>query len=106
MVSMGHSMNGAKTVNTNVSGIPTPRRRKTACEAAALGARGGRGVVRHCPGGARRDLTAIVVRRDTSSAVVEIAGEIDVHTVGELRTILLALADEGHRHIVADFSGV
>ena len=38
--------------------------------------------------------------------MVEVVGEIDVHTVGELRTILLALADEGRRHIVADFSGV
>jgi anti-sigma B factor antagonist len=38
--------------------------------------------------------------------MVELAGEIDVHTVGELRTILLALADAGHLHIVADFSGV
>jgi anti-sigma B factor antagonist len=38
--------------------------------------------------------------------VVEITGEIDVHTVGELRTILLALADEGLTHIVADFAGV
>jgi anti-anti-sigma factor len=47
-----------------------------------------------------------VVRRDSASVVVEIAGEIDVHTVGELRTILLALADEGRVHIFADFSGV
>lgn len=38
--------------------------------------------------------------------MVEIVGEIDLHSVGELRTILLALADEGHSHIVADFSGV
>jgi anti-sigma B factor antagonist len=47
-----------------------------------------------------------VVHRDSASAVVEIVGEIDVHTVGELRTILMALADEGRVHIVADFSGV
>jgi anti-anti-sigma factor len=51
-------------------------------------------------------MTALVVRRDGVSAVVEIAGEIDVHTSGELRTILLALADEGHTHILADFTGV
>ena len=38
--------------------------------------------------------------------MVKIVGEIDVHTVGELRTILMALADEGRIHIVADFSGV
>lgn len=66
-----------------------------------------RGAVRRCPGGtARRALTATVVRRDGDRAVVEIAGEIDVHTVGALRTALLALADEGHLHIVADFAGV
>ncbi|MDN3358066.1 STAS domain-containing protein [Actinomadura sp. DC4] len=47
-----------------------------------------------------------MVRRDGASAVVEVAGEIDVHTVGELRTILTALADEGRVHIVADFTGV
>ena len=93
-------------MNTNVSGIPTPRRRKATCEAATIGTRAARGGVRRCPGAARRDLTTTVVRRDGASAVVEIAGEIDVHTVVELRTILLALADEGHVHIVADFSGV
>lgn len=65
-----------------------------------------RGGVRRCPGGARRDLITRVVRRDGASAVVEVAGEIDVHTVGELRTILTALADEGRVHIVADFTGV
>jgi hypothetical protein len=47
-----------------------------------------------------------VVRRDGASAVVEIAGEIDVHTSGELRTTLLALADKGHVHLVADFAAV
>jgi anti-anti-sigma factor len=47
-----------------------------------------------------------VARRDGRSAVVEVVGEIDVHTVGELRAILMALADEGGMHIVADFSGV
>lgn len=62
--------------------------------------------MRHCPGGARRDLTATVVHRDSASAVVEIAGEIDVRTVGELRTNLLTLADGGLAHIVADFGGV
>jgi anti-sigma B factor antagonist len=51
-------------------------------------------------------MTATVVHRDGATALVEIAGEIDVHTVGELRTILLALADEGRSHIVADFTGV
>lgn len=93
-------------MNTNVSGIPTPRRRKATCQAATTGSRVARGGVRGCPGSTWRDLTTTVAGRDGSSAVVEIAGEIDVHTVGELRTILLALADEGHLHIVADFSGV
>jgi anti-anti-sigma factor len=51
-------------------------------------------------------MTAVVVRRDGVSAVVEITGEIDLHTSGELRTILLTLADQGHTHIVADFTGV
>ncbi|MGI5228333.1 STAS domain-containing protein [Actinoallomurus sp. CA-142502] len=51
-------------------------------------------------------MTARVVRRDDALAVVEIVGEIDVHTSGELRVILLALADEGRTHIVADFTGV
>ena len=46
------------------------------------------------------------MHRDSASAVVEIVGEIDVHTVGELRTILMALAGEGRINIVADFSGV
>jgi anti-sigma B factor antagonist len=56
--------------------------------------------------GARRDLTTRVAHHDSASAVVEIVGEIDVHTAGELRTILTALADEGRVHVVADFSGV
>jgi anti-sigma B factor antagonist len=38
--------------------------------------------------------------------VLKIVGEIDVHTAGQLRTILMALADEGYPYIVADFSGV
>lgn len=59
-----------------------------------------------CPSGIRRDLRATVTRRDGKSAVVEVAGEIDVHTSGELRTVLMALADEGGMHIVADFTGV
>jgi anti-sigma B factor antagonist len=46
------------------------------------------------------------VRRDGDVAVVEAIGEIDVHTAGELRTILTALADEGHTQIVVDFAGV
>jgi anti-sigma B factor antagonist len=48
----------------------------------------------------------VVERRADASAVVEITGEIDVHTSGELRTIMLALADEGRIHIVAEFTGV
>lgn len=94
-------------MNTNVSGIPTPRRRRaTACEVATVGPRAARGGVRRCLGGTRRDLTVRVVHRDSASAVVEIVGEIDVHTVGELRTILMALAGEGRINIVADFAGV
>lgn len=89
----------------NVSGIPTPRRRKAACTAAATGMRARR-AIHYCPEGARRALTVTVVRRDRAFAMVAIAGEIDVHTVGELRTVLLALADKGHVHIVADFAGV
>lgn len=77
---------------------------------ATAGTRAARGGVHRCPGGAKRDqvtsLTTSVLRRDGTSAVVGIAGEIDVHTAGELRTFLLALAGEGHVHIVADFSGV
>ncbi|WP_141961076.1 STAS domain-containing protein [Actinoallomurus bryophytorum] len=95
-------------MNTNVSGIPTPRRRRTAaaCEAATGGTRATRRGVSRCPGGIRRDLRATVTRRDGRTAVVEVAGEIDVHTSGELRTVLMALADEGGVHIVADFTGV
>jgi anti-sigma B factor antagonist len=48
----------------------------------------------------------MVERRDGASAVVEITGEIDVHTSRELRTIMLALADEGRVHVVAEFTGV
>jgi anti-anti-sigma factor len=84
-----------------------PRRHRSAgCEGATARPRAARGAVRRCPSGARRDLTARVTRRDGAHARVEIVGEIDVHTSGELRTILLALADEGHVHLVADFAGV
>jgi anti-anti-sigma factor len=65
-----------------------------------------RRAVRHCHAGARRALVTTVVRRDGDTAVVELRGEIDVHTVGELRAILLALAGEGRLNIVADFAGV
>lgn len=65
-----------------------------------------RRAVRHCHAGGRRALTTTVVRRDGVAAVVELHGEIDVHTVGELRAILLALAGEGRPYIVADFTGV
>ncbi len=47
-----------------------------------------------------------LVRTDGRSAVVAICGEIDVHTSGELRTILFALVDDGHAQLVVDFSGV
>jgi anti-anti-sigma factor len=47
-----------------------------------------------------------VLRREGATAVVEVTGEIDLHSSGELRTFLLALAGEGHVRIVADFSGV
>jgi anti-sigma B factor antagonist len=48
----------------------------------------------------------VIVHRDGTSAVVEIGGEIDVHTADRLRAILLDLADGGHTRIVADFAGV
>jgi anti-anti-sigma factor len=62
--------------------------------------------VSRCPSGIRRDLRITITRRDGGHAVVEVTGEIDVHTSGELRTVLMALADEGGTHIVADFTGV
>ncbi len=98
-------------MNTNVSGIPAPHRRKsaTAREAVTAGTRSAHRSVRRCPGGARngrKDLITSVVRRDGDVAVVETIGEIDVHTAGELRTILMALADEGRTHIVIDFAEV
>lgn len=37
---------------------------------------------------------------------MEVTGEIDVHTAGDLRTILVDLAEGGHTHVTADFSGV
>jgi anti-anti-sigma factor len=83
-----------------------PRRRRAVCEIAPMGARAARGAMHPCPGGARRGLAVTVAVHGRAPAVVEIAGEIDVHTVGELRTVLLDLAGEGHRHVVADFSGV
>ncbi len=86
--------------------MPRRRRAGAACEAAIAGQRSARGGVRRCQGGGRRDLIAKVVHRDSTTVVVELVGEIDVHTVGELRTILMALADEGSMHIVADFAGV
>jgi anti-sigma B factor antagonist len=73
---------------------------------ATAGPRAANGGVRRCPGGARRDLITRVVHRDSGSVVVEISGEVDVHTVGEMRTVLLALAAEGRINIVADFSRV
>jgi anti-anti-sigma factor len=53
-----------------------------------------------------RALTTSVVRSEGDSAVVRVAGEIDLHTSRELRTALLGLVEHGHTHIVADFSGV
>jgi anti-sigma B factor antagonist len=94
-------------VNTNVSGIPAPQRRRAgACELASARTRSARRGMRHCDAVSSRAMTTSVTRRDGTSAVVKVTGEIDVHTSRELRTVLLALADEGHTHIVADFSGV
>ena len=98
-------------MNTNVSGIPAPRRsRSGACEMATAGLRAAHRGLHRCQGGVRRDpatsLVTSVVRREGATAVVEIAGEIDVHTAGELRGFLLGLAGEGHVRLVADFSGV
>jgi anti-sigma B factor antagonist len=94
-------------VNTNVSGIPAPRRRRGGvCETAAARTRPARRPARRCDAGYERALTTTVTRSDGVSAVVKVVGEIDIHTSRELRTVLLALADEGHTHIVADFSGV
>lgn len=73
---------------------------------ATAGGRATRKSAHRCAGEIRRDLTVRVVHRDGVSAAVEIVGEIDVQTVGELRTILLALADDGCLHLVADFSAV
>lgn len=53
-----------------------------------------------------REMVARVTHRDGTSAVVEIRGELDVHTAAELRTTLIGLADEGCTWLVADFSGV
>lgn len=51
-------------------------------------------------------MAATVVRRDATSAVVAVGGEIDVRTAGELRAVLIDLADEGRVHLVADFAAV
>jgi anti-sigma B factor antagonist len=98
-------------MNTNVSGIPTPRRRRAgACEAATARARAARRGKHRCgspaEGTSVRALTTSVERGDGASAVVRVAGEIDLHTSRSLRTVLLELAEQGHTHIVADFSGV
>jgi anti-anti-sigma factor len=88
-----------------VSGIPTPRRYRAAREAATARARTARGGVRRCRA-AGRELTTTIVRRAGTSATVQINGEIDVHTAGELRMVLIGLAEEGRTDVVADFSGV
>lgn len=51
-------------------------------------------------------MTATVERRGETSAVVAVAGEIDVRTAGELRAVLIGLAEDGHVHLVADFAAV
>ncbi len=51
-------------------------------------------------------MTVTVVRRDETSVVVAVAGEIDVRTAGELRALLTGLADDGRIHLVADFAAV
>lgn len=76
------------------------------CEMATGGPRTTRAGMRRCPGGARRAPITRVVHRDGDCVVVEISSEIDVHTVGEMRAVLLALADEDRITIVADFSRV
>src|SRR4051794_18173998 len=51
-------------------------------------------------------MTVNIARRDGTSALVTVCGEIDLHTAGELRGALMCLADAGHTRIVVDFSGV
>jgi anti-sigma B factor antagonist len=101
----GDSDERGKTVNTNVRGMSVPRRRRAGREDVGAGARVAHGGVRHSRA-AGRAMTTTIVRRHGASVVVRIGGEIDVHTAGELRTVLLALVDGGHTHIVADLAGV
>lgn len=67
--------------------------------------RSARGGMRRCRAGGR-EFTAAVVRRTDGAAVVELHGELDLRSSGELRAILQGLADDGCRHLVADFSAV
>ena len=98
-------MNGARSVGVNVRGAPAPRRRRAGYEGVAAGSRPVRGGTRRCRV-AGREMTVTIAGRDGVSVVVKIVGEIDVHTVKELRTILLGLVDRGCTHVVADFTGV
>jgi anti-sigma B factor antagonist len=74
-------------------------------EGATARMRTARGGVRRCHA-AGRGLVTAVVGRDGRSVVLSISGEIDVHTAGELRTILFTLIEDGHTHLVCDFTDV
>jgi anti-sigma B factor antagonist len=51
------------------------------------------------------DLSITVTGR-YGQIVVEVGGELDLRTSGELRTVLIDLAADGHGHVVVDLAGV
>lgn len=57
------------------------------------------------PPGSSTELSIIVSGRP-GRVVVEVGGELDLHTAGQLRTVLTELAADGHGHVVVDFAGV
>lgn len=102
----GLRQDGAKRVTMNIKDArPSYRRGAAECDRPLSGSRAARGGARRCrPAG--HGMTAAVVRRDETSALVAVAGEIDVRTAQELRTVLVDLANEGRVHLVADFAAV
>ena len=49
---------------------------------------------------------SLTTRSEGAYTIIEVVGELDVHTVRRLRERLAALVAEGNHHIVVDLQGV
>jgi anti-sigma B factor antagonist len=49
---------------------------------------------------------SISTRTEGVHTIVEVVGELDVHTVPDMRERLAALIADGHYHLIADLQGV